>query len=180
MRRGDRVIPKKKATEILRLFEESGTAPPVPGVYFIQTAGPDGPVKIGVATDIRTRLAALQTAHPWELKVLGYEHIDDESSRYAREQFLHQRFAADRMSGEWFRASQALLRLAMAHQLEPATRADIEAGQTMAEAAFVATLDEDISEDDLIHAIDRRRREEAARAAFDPAIPLPIGKGARR
>lgn len=65
-------------------------------VYFIR-AGTDGPVKIGLATDPLRRLGALQTAHSELLRLI---RVLDGGATV--EKALHARFAALRMSGEWF------------------------------------------------------------------------------
>jgi hypothetical protein len=76
------------------------------GIYFIQTGSSEvGPVKIGMAANIRSRLRDLQTGHPRGLRLLWYERIDDESARIARECELHQKFQDIRMRGEWFNVS---------------------------------------------------------------------------
>ena len=74
--------------------------PGVPGVgcvYFIKARGTDR-VKIGWTNDLKKRLANLQTASPFRLKVLL---VLDESSRSV-EKSLHDRFATARVCGEWF------------------------------------------------------------------------------
>jgi hypothetical protein len=72
-------------------------------VYFIQ-AGDGGPIKIGHATNVRRRVAALRTACPAEILALGYIDGDEKD-----EQALHRQFNGDRVRGEWFRSSSALL-----------------------------------------------------------------------
>lgn len=71
-------------------------------VYFI--ASVDGPIKIGTAVDPDSRLRGLQTASPARLNLLAV--IDGGADI---ERGLHRRFAADRLSGEWFNPSSALL-----------------------------------------------------------------------
>jgi hypothetical protein len=64
-------------------------------VYFIQAG--DGPIKIGVATNPKRRLAVLQTANPHPLKLLATK-----AGGAWREIEYHSRFAAHRLQGEWF------------------------------------------------------------------------------
>ena len=76
----------------------------VPDVYFIQSAR-GVPIKIGMARDIGKRLEALQTAHPHRLLVLG---VIPRGGRLVERQ-LHERFAAQRLLGEWFECSKELM-----------------------------------------------------------------------
>lgn len=74
-------------------------------IYFIQAVDePEGPVKIGF-TDraVGKRLAALQTGNPRELRVVALTNGDRDTETY-----LHRRFAASRMCGEWFKWSAEL------------------------------------------------------------------------
>lgn len=67
-------------------------------VYFIQVAG-NGPIKIGYAANVRSRLASLQTASFLDLKVIGQIEGDCRLERA-----LHQRLAPWHIVREWFRA----------------------------------------------------------------------------
>ena len=81
----------------------------LPGyVYFI--FNPDSnAIKIGFAKDVAKRLATLQTSSPNQLELLGV--IKTQSARTAKqlEGTLHQQFAQLHISGEWFKAEEALL-----------------------------------------------------------------------
>jgi len=62
-----------------------------------------GPVKIGWTTNLKSRLVKLQTGSPVKLRLLALapgNRVDE-----AR---LHQLFAADRLTGEWFNRSSAV------------------------------------------------------------------------
>lgn len=72
------------------------------GVYFIRP-GSQPFVKIGHATDVARRLDTLQTAHYEPLRVLRVVDGDRQ-----RERWLHARFAAQHVRGEWFRIDGAL------------------------------------------------------------------------
>lgn len=65
-------------------------------IYFIRQ-GKDGPVKIGKADNIKSRLSALQTASPYPLEVLAAvfapAHLEED---------LHTALRDHRMNGEWF------------------------------------------------------------------------------
>ncbi len=73
-------------------------------IYFIQDTR-TLEIKIGYTSgDAATRLAALQTGNPGELRVLLETPGD-----YADEAELHRRFAAARGNGEWFRPTPEVL-----------------------------------------------------------------------
>lgn len=74
-------------------------------VYFIR-AGEDGPVKIGVAQDVRVRLADLQVAHHEELHVINAVGGDSSAERRA-----HRIYAHKRLRGEWFEFCPSMERL---------------------------------------------------------------------
>jgi hypothetical protein len=77
----------------------------VPRVYFISDCNDVGPIKIGVAECVDSRLEGLQTGSPVLLKVLATV-----PGGYAAERKLHRRFSATRLHGEWFERTPALLR----------------------------------------------------------------------
>jgi len=69
-----------------------------PTVYFAR-AGDDGPIKIGyTASSPVERIAALQTGCPWRISLIGA--IEGGTKEEA---WLHRRFAALKIEGEWFR-----------------------------------------------------------------------------
>lgn len=72
-------------------------------VYFAQCVH-GGPIKIGVAKKLRTRMLALQTGCPYPLRVLSI--IDPGGPKLELE--LHRRFARHRLHGEWFRPAEDL------------------------------------------------------------------------
>ena len=67
-------------------------------VYFVQSSGPGGPIKIGWSQDIPRRVGELQTANAHALRVIGKIEgtMQDEAA-------MHVRFAHLRMEAEWFR-----------------------------------------------------------------------------
>jgi hypothetical protein len=71
-------------------------------VYFLQSA--DGPVKIGRSKTPQGRARALQTGNPHQLTMLG-----SVVAFLGFETALHRAHAADRIQGEWFRPSPAVL-----------------------------------------------------------------------
>jgi len=70
-------------------------------VYFIQAES--GPIKIGFTTDVRGRMAALQTATAEELTLVGIMPGDEQE-----EAALHARFGSSRIRGEWFRPDEEI------------------------------------------------------------------------
>ncbi len=64
-------------------------------VYLVRAA--DGPIKIGTATDPRSRLESLQTAHHEALELLAVI-----PGGYSLERLLHHHFAPNRIRGEWY------------------------------------------------------------------------------
>lgn len=66
-------------------------------VYFIRAEG-SGLAKIGFAVEPWKRLSKIQSDCPWPVTMAGIE-----PGNVAREAELHQRFAAYRERGEWFR-----------------------------------------------------------------------------
>ena len=71
-------------------------------VYFVQDVL--GNIKIGYATNVRSRLANLQTANSAPLQLLGY--ITGDKSKEAE---LHREFSDARIAGEWFRPTESLM-----------------------------------------------------------------------
>jgi transcriptional regulator with XRE-family HTH domain len=69
-------------------------------VYFIETIGADA-VKIGQAIDPRSRLVELQSSNHLPLRLI--KTVD---GSYDVERALHERFAASRIRGEWYRLSE--------------------------------------------------------------------------
>lgn len=72
-------------------------------VYFIQ-AGKDGPIKIGIAENPEARRRQMQTGSHETLTLLAVQDGGAE-----REAFLHARHADDRIRGEWFASTAAVL-----------------------------------------------------------------------
>jgi hypothetical protein len=70
-------------------------------VYFIQSGGEGGPIKIGHAINVERRLASLQTASPQELTLL---HAVDGGEKLEND--LHIMFYEHWIRGEWFRRWQ--------------------------------------------------------------------------
>lgn len=78
----------------------------VGGVYFVVSGERDERVKIGHAKNIRKRVAELQTAAPYKLKLAAIMPSGDPPKAEAEQ---HQKFKALRVQGEWFRLEGGLL-----------------------------------------------------------------------
>lgn len=87
-----RARPVKYVPDYVRPGEREGH------VYFVQSRGPGGPVKIGWSQDVERRIAELQTANAHKLVLLGRV-----KGTMEREAALHAQFAHLRMEAEWFR-----------------------------------------------------------------------------
>jgi len=74
-------------------------------VYFIQS-GDSGPIKIGVAYNVKQRIAGLQTANPNKLNLLAT--IKNKNALKV-ESDLHEKFKEHRLQGEWFKPVTSLL-----------------------------------------------------------------------
>jgi len=71
-------------------------------LYVIRCGTKHGPVKIGIAQNVERRLAQLQTASPFTLKIC--RKIKAKSRKHAEhmEKWLHHRFRRKHIRGEWF------------------------------------------------------------------------------
>jgi hypothetical protein len=94
--------------ELLVPAEPGSTPPEAPAkisvVYFIQTTAPNRLIKVGVTTDLRTRLQELQTAQPYPLNVLYSMR-----GGITMERDIHRVFAHLRVQGEWFSPGPELM-----------------------------------------------------------------------
>lgn len=74
-------------------------------VYFVRPVGHAGPIKIGCSVHVDRRVYEMSNWSPIPLEIVASvpgSPFDEHS--------LHRQFAAERMHGEWFRASDRLLR----------------------------------------------------------------------
>lgn len=78
------------------------------GVYLYLISGfgrenePIGPVKIGISSNVATRLASVQTGCHRALQVLAVFGTPNRDIAREREAAFHQEFAVKRLEGEWF------------------------------------------------------------------------------
>ena len=80
-------------------------------IYFAQLEGPGGPVKIGRANDVSLRMKQLAVPLPYSLRLLAsHRGTSLYVAGYTTEKHLHREFSADRIRGEWFAASERLMR----------------------------------------------------------------------
>lgn len=74
-------------------------------IYILQS-GTDI-LKIGKADNVKKRARALQTAHPFQLRVLRKFEVD-ETDVLALEKAIHKKLKEFRLQGEWFRVEPAI------------------------------------------------------------------------
>lgn len=74
-------------------------------VYFLKPVGMDGPIKIGSSIYPKSRLDQLQS---WTW--LELELVAESVGGIEAERLFQKRFQKDRIRGEWFSASDELLR----------------------------------------------------------------------
>ena len=72
-------------------------------IYFIQSGGYLGPIKIGLSSNPVQRVHDLQVGNPEELTLLAV--MVGEESEEAR---LHARFSKHHIRGEWFKPSDSI------------------------------------------------------------------------
>lgn len=77
-------------------------------IYFVQAARLRL-VKIGLALNPVERVCELQVGSPDLLNLLGSIRCEDQRAAAAYERELHRRFAEDRLHGEWFSPSEAIM-----------------------------------------------------------------------
>lgn len=83
-------------------------------VYAISSSEQPAPVKIGKSANVNKRLSQLQTASPVPLRVWWQRETPDPEL----EAKLHRHFAAQRISGEWFRFEKSDWAAEIAHVAE--------------------------------------------------------------
>ena len=72
-------------------------------VYYIQ-AGKRGPIKIGVARNVESRLDNLQTGNHEELRIISKVVCESMEAAYHMEKILHMNYKKHHIRGEWFKA----------------------------------------------------------------------------
>jgi len=94
-----------QALEVLETAHQTFLALSTCRVYFIGEAAALGlPVKIGFTGQLDKRLRQLRAHSPYRLHVLAATPGDQDD-----EWDYHQRFASERIHGEWFIANEAIL-----------------------------------------------------------------------
>lgn len=71
-----------------------------PCIYFISDG--QGHVKIGIASNLKSRLSTLQVGSAFELSVIHAEYVDSVTEASEREREYHALFAQDYIRGEWY------------------------------------------------------------------------------
>lgn len=78
------------------------------GVYVVHAEGTDR-YKIGIASNLRRRLASLRAMSPVPLKLVLFIERRNRRDCSKHERDLHLRFAGSRLHGEWFAGSPDLI-----------------------------------------------------------------------
>jgi hypothetical protein len=71
-------------------------------IYFARCLSPELQVKIGIASDLASRMSSLRNGCPYEIVLVAYYWNEDPASEERR---MHQRYAESRLRGEWFASS---------------------------------------------------------------------------
>lgn len=70
-------------------------------LYFIRS-GRSGPIKIGVAKNVESRMDNLQTGNPIQLILIAKMKCDGKAHAYNLEAYLHKIYRNRKIRGEWF------------------------------------------------------------------------------
>lgn len=100
-----RTSPRERRIQELGIRE-----PDLAAIYFLHASFSDT-VKIGTTKKLGVRLRNLQTGSPGRLVTLAAIHVGQEHALMI-EKLIHTRYEAQRVRGEWFRATPELLRFA--------------------------------------------------------------------
>lgn len=87
-------------------------------VYFVVCEA-TSVVKIGFAKSVKKRMAQLQTANAYPLKLLGSIRVRGIEEAVCTESKLHERFKHIRLNGEWFKATEELLQYINNSTIQP-------------------------------------------------------------
>lgn len=72
--------------------------------HFIYVIGREqGPVKVGISSSPRTRLAELQTGCPFKISILNEQRMRDRDHALKHEKTFHEVYRKYRLMGEWFK-----------------------------------------------------------------------------
>jgi len=62
----------------------------------------DGPVKIGISSDVGSRLTTIQTSCPFKVSLFHEETVASRQDALRHEREIHEVYAERRLHGEWF------------------------------------------------------------------------------
>jgi len=91
-------------------------------VYFVR-AGSNGPIKIGVAKDVESRLETLQTGNHMELRIVTKIKCRSRQEAYDKESQFHKMFERKRIRGEWFHST---IRINQISEIKESVRVSME------------------------------------------------------
>lgn len=126
-------------------------------LYFIQAEGAPPYIKIGIAGNVRRRITDMQLCCPYRLRLLKRVPAPQ------LERSLHRRFADDRVTGEWFKITDELLRVISEMEGETLLEAQLHEASVL--------YPESASADHLF--IDKRDKAALAAARRQPTDNLP-------
>lgn len=95
-----------------------------PKLYVYVIGAENGPFKIGVAKDVKRRLALLQTGSYSKIYIHAVKKCDDRAHAYSVEAAAHKALSEMRMTGEWFSCALADALSAADAELSSTSRAD--------------------------------------------------------
>lgn len=76
---------------------------PIADVTYVYVIGrSEGPVKVGITSDLIGRLRSMQTGSPFKLKLLYAMPCESRNDAREHEQTFHAVYAENRLEGEWF------------------------------------------------------------------------------
>ena len=91
-------------------------------VYFVK-AGRNGPIKIGVAMNVKKRMETLQTGNHLKLNLIAKIKCSSKLEAYSLESQLHKKFKGKHIRGEWFSGT---IRLDQVNEFDEVTKSNID------------------------------------------------------
>ena len=86
-------------------------------VYLIRS-GKKGPIKIGIAKNVDSRISELQIGNPNKLFLVAIFPIHSEKKAREIERHLHKLFKRQHIRGEWFRSDISFSRIEKSEKMQ--------------------------------------------------------------